>query len=149
MFWTDWGEFPKVERASMDGQDRQVVISSGLGEPYGITIDYGSQRIYWADNNEDRIEFSYYDGTGRTVLVGAAQGVVDPFGLTIYQDLLYWTDWQYNGVYGTHKVHGTNPIGNFTDVVQVYSGLLVNPNGIEAISSTRQPVPSKCIHTCT
>lgn len=139
MFWTDWGEVAKVEKASMDGKQRTVLINTGLGQPYGITIDYGPQRIYWADNDNDRIEFSDYFGNGRTVVVGAADGVVDPFGVTLYGNLLYWTDWEHNGVFGTHKVHGTDPVGNFTDVIEIYTGLLVNPNGIEAISPTRQP----------
>ena len=139
MFWTDWGEIPKVERASMDGKDRVVVIDTGLGEPYGITVDYEFNRIYWTDNGEDRIEFSDYDGGGRTVLVSAADGIVDPFGVTIYNNLLYWTDWGDNAVYGTHKIHGTGLVGGFTDIIEVYSGLLVNPNGIEAVSASRQP----------
>ena len=139
MFWTDWGEVAKVERASMDGKQRIVLIATGLGEPYGITVDYGPQRIYWADNDEDRIEFSDYSGGGRTIVVSAADGVVDPFGVTLYGNLLYWTDWEHNGVFGTHKVHGTDPIGNFTDVIEIHTDLLVNPNGIEAISQSRQP----------
>ena len=139
MFWTDWGEVPKIECASMDGKYRTVIVSTDLGEPYGITIDYANQKIYWADNDEDRIEYSDYTGGGRTQLVGASDGVVDPFGLTIYGDLLYWTDWQANAVYGTHKIHGTNPLGGVTEVIQVYTGLLVNPNGIEAVSAARQP----------
>lgn len=139
MFWTDWGDVPRIERASMDGTGRSVIINTGLGEPYGITIDYSSSRIYWTDNDDDNIEFSDYFGNGRTILVGASDGVIDPFALTVYGDLLYWTDWEENSVYRTHKVHGTNPLGGVTDVVEVYSGLLVNPNGIEAVSASRQP----------
>ena len=139
MFWTDWGGVPKIERASMDGKNRDVIVSMQLGEPYGITIDYSNQRIYWADNDEDRIEYSNYFGDGRTILVSASDGVVDPFALTIYGDLLYWTDWDENAVYGTHKIHGTDPLGGVIEVVEVYTGLLVNPNGIEAVSASRQP----------
>ena len=104
MFWSDWGEVPKIERAAMDGSSRSVIVSTQIGEPYGITLDYSTKRVYWTDNDEDRIEFSDYFGGSRTVLVGAADGVIDPFALTIYEDLLYWTDWEQNAVYGTHKV---------------------------------------------
>ena len=139
MFWSDWGEVPKIERASMDGTSRAVIVSTQIGEPYGITIDYEFQRVYWTDNDEDNIEFSDYFGNGRTIVAGAADGVIDPFAVTIYGDLLYWTDWEENAVYGTHKVHGTDPLGGLTEVVEVYSGLLINPNGIEAVSASRQP----------
>lgn len=139
MFWSDWGEVPKIERAAMDGSDRAVVVSTQIGEPFGITVDYSTQRVYWTDNDEDRIEFSDYFGAGRSVVVGAADGVIDPFAVTIYGNLLYWTDWAENAVYGTHKVHGTHPLGGVTEVVEVHPGLLVNPNGIEAVSASRQP----------
>ena len=139
MFWTDWGEVPKIERASMDGTDRIVIINTQLGEPYGITVDYSNRRIYWTDNDDDNIKYSDYFGNGRNILVGASDGVIDPFALTIHGDLLYWTDWEENAVYGTHKIHGTDPLGGVTEVIQVYSGLLVNPNGIEAVSASRQP----------
>ena len=142
MFWSDWGEEPKIERASMDGTNRIAIVDSQLGEPYGVTIDYTSQRVYWTDNDEDRIEFSDYSGGGRTVLVSAADGVIDPFAVTIFGDLLYWTDWAESAVYGTHKVHGTHPLGGVMEVVEVYTELLVTPNGIEAVSESRQPSKS-------
>ena len=139
MFWTDWGEPSLIERASMDGKGRIVLHSVGINQPLGVTCDYEAQRVYWCDSGFDRIEFSFYDGGSRTVLVSAADGVEIPFSLTIHGDLLYWTDWQENAIYGTHKIHGTDPIGNFTDVVIIYEGLPINPNGIEAITAQRQP----------
>ena len=123
----------------MDGKGRVVLHSGGINQPFGITCDYASQRVYWSDAGYDRIEFSFYNGSDRQVLVSASDGVETPFDLTIFGDLLYWTDWQENAIYGTHKIHGTNPLGNFTDVVVIYEGLVLNPNGIEAISADRQP----------
>ena len=139
MFWTDWGVSPLIEKASMDGKGRMVLHSTGISQPLGITCDYSTQRIYWTDNAFDRIEYSSYDGTGRTVLVTGSDGVQTPFDLTIREDLLYWTDWGDNAVYGTHKVHGTNPAGNLTTTVVIYSGLALSPTGIEAVSTSRQP----------
>ena len=31
MFWTDWGEKPRIERAYMDGTNRKVIINRELG----------------------------------------------------------------------------------------------------------------------
>ena len=139
IFWTDWGEPALIESASMDGRARITLHSVGINEPFGITCDYETQRVYWCDSGLDRIEYSFYDGSERNVLVSASDGVEIPFALTIYNDLLYWTDWQENAIYGTHKIHGTDPIGNFSDVIVIYEGLPINPNGIEAISASRQP----------
>ena len=139
MFWTDWGEPSLIERSSMDGKGRIVLFSEDIVQPLGITCDYDNQRIYWTDASLSTIYYSLYDGSGRDTLVTALDGVGIPFDLTLYGDLLYWTDWLGNSVHGTHKIHGTDPLGNFTDIITIYSDLPVNPNGIEAVSALRQP----------
>ena len=40
MYWTDWGEVPKIERAGMDGSDRFVIINTEIYWPNGLTLDY-------------------------------------------------------------------------------------------------------------
>ena len=51
MYWTDWGETPKIERAGMDGDvnTRQVIVSKEIYWPNGLTLDYDDERIFWAD----------------------------------------------------------------------------------------------------
>ena len=50
MFWTDWNrDAPKIEKANMDGSDRQSLVTDGLGLPNGLTIDYRSSQVCWAD----------------------------------------------------------------------------------------------------
>ena len=57
MYWTDWGENPKLERATLDGKNRKVLLSD-LGRIAGLTIDYGDKRLYWTDLDNKRIETS-------------------------------------------------------------------------------------------
>jgi len=38
MYWTDWGTQPKIERASLDGSDRIVVVSENILWPNGLTL---------------------------------------------------------------------------------------------------------------
>ena len=61
----------------MDGTNRVAIINTNMDYPYGITLDYASKRVYWADHyyNESKIEFCDYNGNGRFVLVDAADGV--------------------------------------------------------------------------
>ena len=132
----------------MDGKGRTVLHSVGINQPLGVTCDYGTQRVYWSDSGFERIEYSFYNGTDRTVLISGSDGVEIPFDLTIYGNLLYWTDWQENAIYGTHKLHGTDPLGNFTDVIVIHAGLPINPNGIEAITTDRQPAGMYDYYTC-
>ena len=65
MFWTDWGQQPRVERAGMDGSERTVIVSTKLYWPNGLSIDYPNRRLYFADARLDYIEYCNYDGSGR------------------------------------------------------------------------------------
>ena len=50
MFWTDWNrDAPKLEKANMDGTDRQAIVTDGLGLPNALTIDYESQQVCIGD----------------------------------------------------------------------------------------------------
>lgn len=49
MYWTDWGEHAKLERAAMDGSDRVVLINNNLGWPNGLAIDKAGSLLLWAD----------------------------------------------------------------------------------------------------
>lgn len=70
MYWSDWGEKPKIERAAMDGSMRSIVIRQNLTRPNGLAIDHSSSKLYWTDGGTKAIEYSNLDGTGRTVLIG-------------------------------------------------------------------------------
>jgi low density lipoprotein receptor-related protein 5/6 len=69
MYWSDWGEKPKIERANLDGTDRRVLISTDLGWPNGLAVDREGGRLYWGDAKTDRIETSDLLGGDRKVLV--------------------------------------------------------------------------------
>ena len=92
MYWTDWGSNPKIEQAAMDGSSRRSVITGNLGWPNGLTIDRSTNCLYWADAKLDRIEVSDLMGANRRLIVSSAADIF-PFGLTLYQGMLYWTDW--------------------------------------------------------
>ncbi|XP_075884557.1 low-density lipoprotein receptor-related protein 4 isoform X1 [Nelusetta ayraudi] len=104
MYWTDWGASPKIERAGMDALDRRVIVSSNLTWPNGLAVDYETQRLYWADAGVKTIEFGNFDGSGRQVLIGSQ--LPHPFGLTVHQDRLYWTDWQSKSIQSADKLTG-------------------------------------------
>lgn len=94
MFWTDWGTPPKIEQAEMDGSVRRAIVTEGLGWPNGLTYDQATNHLFWADAKLDKIEKLDLNGGERSrhlILSPAAN--IHPFGLTMYQDILYWTDW--------------------------------------------------------
>jgi hypothetical protein len=59
MYWTDWGEIPKIERAALDGSDRVVLVNTSLGWPNGLALDYDEGTIYWGDAKTDKIEVCF------------------------------------------------------------------------------------------
>jgi hypothetical protein len=78
LYWTEWGDTPKIERSFLDGSFRRTVIETNLGFPNGLVLDYTAQQIYWADALRDRIETSDLRGRNRIQLVPEA---VHPFGV--------------------------------------------------------------------
>jgi low density lipoprotein receptor-related protein 5/6 len=52
MFWSDWGDVPKIETAYMDGSSRKDLISNNTALvfwPNGLTLDYETDLLYWID----------------------------------------------------------------------------------------------------
>lgn len=92
MYWTDWGASPKIERAGMDASGRQIIISSNLTWPNGLAIDYGSQRLYWADAGMKTIEFAGLDGSKRKVRVA-----LRPLPTTLPNSRTTLPGWQLTG----------------------------------------------------
>ena len=45
MFWTDYGAYPGVFRANMDGSDDEQIIYDDIVSPYGLAIDYVGKYI--------------------------------------------------------------------------------------------------------
>ena len=127
-----------IERASMDGNNRDVLHNTDLTWPNGLAIDYQLQRLYWADAFADRIEYSSVDGTGREILLTVLTGVHHPFSITVSGDQIYWSDWGNFTVYTAHKQSAIS-------ILPVYENFLLPPNGIEAVDPDRQSTNSKTL----
>lgn len=107
MYWTDWGENAKLERSGMDGSDRTVLINNNLGWPNGLTVDKTSSQLLWADAHTERIEAADLNGANRHTLVSPVQ---HPYGLTLLNSYIYWTDWQTRSIHRANKNTGSNVI---------------------------------------
>lgn len=55
---------PKIERAALDGTEREVLFFSGLGKPVALAIDNQLGRLFWVDSDLRRIESSDLSGGG-------------------------------------------------------------------------------------
>ena len=133
MYWTDWGNSPKIERASMDGSSRSVIVSTELGWPNGLTLDYSTQTLYW-----DKLEKSNVDGSMRTRLISPTNVVLHPFGITFYSNRLYWSDWEANAIF-TAPASSTLMDTTVFFSSQRFYGLPFHPMQLHIVDEERQP----------
>lgn len=132
MFWTDWGEVPKIERADMDSANRTLLVNKEIYWPNGLTIDYKDKRVYWTDAKLNYIARIQYDGTDRQKILGGT--LPHPFGLSQFNNRLYWTDWT------THSIHTCNKnTGHGETVVQ---SKIFSPMGIQVYEPSVQQMPT-------
>uniref|UniRef100_A0AAR2JRQ2 EGF-like domain-containing protein n=1 Tax=Pygocentrus nattereri TaxID=42514 RepID=A0AAR2JRQ2_PYGNA len=129
MYWTDWGEIPKIERAGLDGTNRAVIVDTEIYWPNGLTLDYSQQKLYWADAKFNFIHRSNLDGTGREVVLEGS--LPHPFALTLYEDTLFWTDWNTHSIHSCQKQTGQERREIHTNIF--------SPMDIHVFSQKRQP----------
>ena len=134
MYWSDWGDIPKIEHASMDGRARQILHNTQLMRPNGLTLDYQNQVLYWIDASLDKIERSKVDGTNRQLIANFVSSSPNyyPFSMSFFNNILYWSDW------GIDEIHSIFANGtSLTSFVRGFSFL----TGIEVVSENRQQLP--------
>ncbi|XP_050312267.1 prolow-density lipoprotein receptor-related protein 1 isoform X2 [Anthonomus grandis grandis] len=126
VFWTNWNPHqPTIERAFLNGYNRQAIISTDIRMPNGITLDHKAQKLYWGDARLDKIERCEYDGTKRVVLAKVTPQ--HPFALAVYGDFIYWTDWILHAVIRADKYTGQFFVSLRGDIVR--------PMGIVAVAN--------------
>lgn len=68
MFWTNWNEqLPSIMRSTLSGKNAQVIISTDILTPNGLTIDHRAEKLYFSDGSLGKIERCEYDGSRRYV----------------------------------------------------------------------------------
>ena len=134
MYWCDWGDDHKIEVANMDGRNRSILVKRGLYWPNGLTLDDTNRRLYWVDAWFETLE--YYDLESHTIttLMKNSSILPHPFGLTLFENYLYWTDWALNVVYKAEKDTLSN--------LKVVLGGLSQPMDIHAYD-TNKTLPGK------
>ncbi|XP_015214111.2 low-density lipoprotein receptor-related protein 1B isoform X2 [Lepisosteus oculatus] len=111
MYWTDWEEdevndsIGRIEKAWMDGSNRQIFVTSNMLWPNGLTLDYGTNTMYWCDAYYDHIEKIFLNGTGRMVVYNGKE-LNHPFGISHYQNYIFWTDYMNGSVFQLNLLSG-------------------------------------------
>ena len=130
MFWTDWGQSPKLERSALNGTKRVTMVTSNLRWPFGIDLDRRNQVVLWVDAGMSRVESVDYHGNNRKLLYQRAGRYY--FGVTFFSSYLYVSEWLNNAIYRINASHA----GNITrEAYFLNSGTV---NGLVAYDSSRQ-----------
>ncbi|XP_047119261.1 low-density lipoprotein receptor-related protein 1 [Schistocerca piceifrons] len=112
MYWTDWGDQRHIGKAGMDGSSPRVLINDSLGWPNAITISFETDELFWADAREDYIAVSDLNGNKRRVIISRNSNSKNLphhiFAITVFEDYLYWTDWETKSVERAHKYFGND-----------------------------------------
>ena len=77
----------------MDGTNRRVLVETHTHQISGLAVDIAAKRLYFVDPKTDRVESIDYAGVDRQTVVSGMINAPHPFGLTLFDQYLYWTDW--------------------------------------------------------
>uniref|UniRef100_T1ITD1 Very low-density lipoprotein receptor n=1 Tax=Strigamia maritima TaxID=126957 RepID=T1ITD1_STRMM len=131
MFWTDWGLVPKIERCGMDGTHRKSIITTDIRWPNGIAIDFVAKRLFWTDAKMYSISSCNFDGSGRHVILSKLSVVKHPFFIAVFEDWMYWTDWEHETIMKAKKFNG--------EQLDEVASRVYSPMGIHVYHPYKQP----------
>ncbi|KAL3854931.1 hypothetical protein ACJMK2_014166, partial [Sinanodonta woodiana] len=144
MFLTDWGDKPHISRVAMDGSSKSVIIQDEIAWPNALTIDYVTEKIFWADAYYDYMAMADLDGSNRHVIMRT--DLPHTFAMTTFINKIFWTDWETKSIYQVNKFSGEDRTKLAT--------LIHRPMDIVVYHHTRQeqfknPCEKKnCTHLC-
>jgi len=114
----------------MDGTRQEIIHDTSISLPYGITIDYDSQVIYWTDYTRNTIERSNVNGTNRQLVTTTL--INNPYAITYFNGRLYWTDLTYSRILTAPSTPSSSTSYLTTTIGSMY--------GIKVITEERQPL---------
>uniref|UniRef100_A0A3Q2YAJ4 EGF-like domain-containing protein n=1 Tax=Hippocampus comes TaxID=109280 RepID=A0A3Q2YAJ4_HIPCM len=106
LFWADYGQNPKIERALLDGSNRTILVSSGIITPRGLALDQETGYVYWVDDSLDMIARVSPQG-GETEVVRYGSRYPTPYGITVFQESIIWVDRNLKKVFRASKEPGS------------------------------------------
>jgi len=146
VLYTDWGTKPSISVVAMDGSNKKDLVNEELVWPNGLAVDEVLDRVFWSDAKKDTIESVRMDGTGRNVILDTV--AKHPFSLAVFEDSLYWSDWEMQEIVSCNKFNGKN----FKTLVKEAG---IRPMGITLahplLIQSGPPSPcldSPCSHVC-
>jgi sugar lactone lactonase YvrE len=106
MYWTDWGDSAYIGISSMDGNNARELVNTNIVWPNGLALDWPNNRLYWTDAKTVTIESVRTDGSDRRVVLHDI--LKHPYGIAIFGNRLFWSDWDTESIQSCDKFSGKN-----------------------------------------
>ena len=152
LFWTDYGDRPRIEKAGMDGSSRLELVTENVMWPNSITLDLVQERLYWVDAKLHLIGSVGLDGSRPNIISEPQSALHHPVSVSVLEDWVYWTEWNQNGsvVYKANKFDGSE-LAKVTE-----ASLHLKPMSLAVWHAYRQPPMASlckrrspsCSHLC-
>ena len=99
MYWSGRKPSVKIEQANMDGSGMEALVSYGVMWVNALAMDYQNRLLYWCDAYLHKIERVDLKGNNRQLILDLSSDSMQPFGLALFGDVLYWSDWKSRSVH--------------------------------------------------
>ena len=134
LYWTDWGDTARIQRASMDGQNIETVHnqSTSIRQPQALTIDYDRQTLYWSDRSLHKILWSQVE-PGSQINI-SSYSVYFTYSMVIFGSYLFFTN---HGGVQSRNVDGTE-LHHLYEFYYFFDDTCKPIYGIDIISEQRQ-----------
>jgi sugar lactone lactonase YvrE len=101
IYWTDYGEKTGISSAWEDGSEVTALVTKDIVRPNGLTIDYATNRLYWAGASPCVIASVNLDGSRRRKVVDC--NMHHPFAMTLFESRIFWTEWATQSIYTVYR----------------------------------------------
>lgn len=107
LYFTSWHLQAFIGRLGMDGSNFSRILTweNDIAWPNALTIDYFTDRVFFADAHLDYIAFTDLNGKNRHVVLSGSK-VPHVFAVTVFDDYIYWTDWNQKAISRANKFTG-------------------------------------------
>lgn len=147
MYWTEFGQNPRIAVATMDGSSHESLISDLL-QPNGLTVDWNNDRLYWTNGAVEQalgsIESCRLDGSDRRLFVTTV--TMNPFYVAVFQDLLFYSDYDLQNIVAYDKVTRNYRKSVVTDEERIHGLYMYDPSVQNFDVNPCQSDP--CSHLC-
>lgn len=122
----------RIERISIDGQGREVIVGNFGTCVQAMTLDFESFTIFWTDRCTLQLESIRMDGSRLASSVSIQLNSLTTAGISIFNDYLYWSDSSSRTLRRVNRTSGEL-------VMEVSQQFLTFFGGVDVVHPSKQP----------